>query len=69
MALVHVDVGGLHGVFRIDGGAGAVHVGHDQRHVLFPGRVGLDAHVDAPGPEALGGAHAAVDEVQHFKSP
>ena len=65
MALVHMDVGGLHGVFRIHGGAGAVLVGHDQRHVLFPGRVGLDPHVDAPGPEALGGAHAAGDEVQH----
>ena len=65
MDLVHMDGGGLHHVFGKHGGGGTVHVGDDEGHVLFPVGVGLDAHMDACGLEALGGAHAAVDQFQH----
>ena len=62
-------MGGLHGVFGVHGGAGAVHIGDDHGHVLLPLRVGLDAHMDAAGPEALGGADAALNKIQHRDPP
>ena len=63
--LVHMDGRGLHHVFRKHGGRGALHIGDDQGHILLPGGVGLDAHMDAGGLEALGGADAAFHKFQH----
>ena len=64
--LIHVDRSGLYGVFGEDCRGRALHVGDDEGHILLIGLVGLDAHMDAGGLEALCGADAAIDEVQHM---
>ena len=67
-AAAHMDGCGFYHVFRKNGSSGAVRIGNDADHILFPCGVGLDPHMNACGLEALGGAHAAVNKIQHSRS-
>ena len=68
MGLIHMDGCGFYHVFRKNGSSGAVRIGNDEGHILFPCGVGLDPHMNTCGLEALGGAHAAVNKIQHSRS-
>ncbi|MPN16822.1 hypothetical protein SDC9_164169 [bioreactor metagenome] len=62
MGFVDVDGGRLDHVLCKYRRRRAIHVGNDQSHVLFPCRVGLDAHVKSGCLKALCGADAAVNK-------
>ena len=62
----HIDGSRLHPVHGVHSGGGALLVRQNQRQVVLGGAAALlHAAVDAGGLEALSGAHAAVDKVQH----